>query len=146
MSTVQIGSYADNWKKIGFSAPRKATDGVYEVVNMCKSTSEFPWVETRKDTGKFVRALVKAGPGKNMLGVSQMVSFGEYMRIWGHVNGVEARHRQVGKEEMEERLSTLPEVARRELMESNAYVEEFGWDGGETGVVRPWDVSFIYSV
>jgi hypothetical protein len=142
MSTVQIGSYADNWKMLGMTAPRKADDGVYELANACKGTYEIPWVDTRNDTGKFVRALVQSEPGKNMLGVSQMVTYKEYMRIWGELNGVPARHRQVSEDEVVKRLAKLPEVARKELIESNAYVEEFDWDGGEPGILRPWDVSF----
>jgi hypothetical protein len=143
MSTVQIGNYADNWKKIGVTAPRKSPEGVYEWVNACAGSSLIPWVDTRADTGKFVRALVKAGPGVDMLGISQMVSYEEYMKIWAKLLGVEGRHRQVAVEEMNAKMEAmgLPEVARKEILESNLYVEEFGWDGGVEGVKKPWDVS-----
>jgi hypothetical protein len=145
MSCVQIGFYADNWKKLGMSAPRKTTnengDVVFEIVNGCRGSSLYPWVDTVKDTGKFVKGLVEAGPGKTVLGVSEMVSYNKYMAIWGEINGVRARHRQVSMEEWNERLGALAEETRKEVTESYLYVEEFGWDGGEEGVLRPSDVS-----
>lgn len=137
-STLQIGWYADNWKTLRSSAPEKAEDGVYELRTSAKSDVIVPWVDTCSDTGKFVRALVRAPPGKTLLGVSQLITYGEYAKIWGEVNGVPTRFKNVSGEEYGK---MLPETIREELLESIAYVEDFGWDGGEPGVLRPWDVS-----
>jgi NmrA-like family len=73
-SSVLIGNYADNWISAPFTAPQKAADGVYELSTFAKAETLNPWVDTRGDTGKFVRALVQAPPGKDLLGVSEMVT------------------------------------------------------------------------
>ncbi|KAK9320089.1 NmrA-like family domain-containing protein 1 [Lipomyces orientalis] len=140
-STVQIGWYADNWKKIAQVAPRKAPDGVYEWVR-CGSAGHapIPWVDTQRDTGKFVRALVGTSPGKHLLGVSQMVTADKYMELWGRLNGVPARVRSISADEFDQLWPSLQ--LARELRESSCYSDEFGWDGGEPGVLRPSDLAF----
>lgn len=40
-----------------------------------------PMVETHKDTGSFVNALVHSPPGVHLLGVSQMMSWNEYAAL-----------------------------------------------------------------
>jgi len=136
-STVQIGSYAGNFRKQHAIGLHKTPDGVYEWVKCSPGSTQFPWVDTRVDTGKFVRALVKAAPGKQLLGVSQMVSYDEYMRVWGEVLGVKARYMSVTPAEYE-RL--WPVEVGKEVTESSLYNDEFGWDGGDPEVMRPGDL------
>jgi hypothetical protein len=140
-STVQLGWYADNWKTLRSSVPQRAEDGVYELRTYAKSDVVVPWVDARSDTGKFVRALVHTAPGKTLLGVSQLITYGDYAKAWGEVNGVPTRFNHVSGEEY---VKLLPDTIKEELLESIAYIEDFGWDGGEPGVLRPWDVSLLY--
>jgi NmrA-like family len=143
-SVVQIGWYADNWKKMPVFAPYKAADGVYELANYIPGDAMCPWVDTRSDTGKFVRGLSRTSPGKNLLGVSEMLTTTQFMELWGKVNGVPARYKKLSLEEFGK---PLPVEVVREVRESQAYNAEFGWDGGEPGVLRPSDVSiFVTSI
>jgi hypothetical protein len=139
-SNVLIGHYAENWTATPFSAPRKAEDGVYVQSTYAKADTLFPWVSTGNDTGKFVRALVQLEPGKVLLGVSEMVTYGEYLKTWGEVNGVPTRFNHLSDEEFRK---TLPPSAAQEIQESIAFNEEFGWDGSEPGVLRPSDVGIF---
>jgi hypothetical protein len=43
-------------------------------------------------------------------------------------------------EEMDKRLSFLGDLKKRQIIESVRYTEEFGLDGGEPGILRPWNV------
>ncbi|KAK9246101.1 NmrA-like family domain-containing protein 1 [Lipomyces tetrasporus] len=139
-STVQIGWYADNWKKMAQLAPRRAPDGVYEWVRCGPGDALIPWVDTEHDAGKFVRALVRTSPGKHLLGVSEMVTPDKYMELWGRLNSVPARSRMISADEFDQ-LWPSPLLAR-EVRESSFYIDEFGWDGGEPGVLRPSDLAF----
>jgi NmrA-like family len=141
-SSVLLGNYAENWIAVPFTAPQKAEDGAYVQSTYAKAETLYPWVNTRDDTGKFVRALVQLEPGKDLLGVSQMVTYGDYLKIWGEVNGVPTRFNQLSAEEFHK---TLPESVAKEVQQSLAFNEEFGWDGGEPGVLRPSDVSMFVS-
>ncbi|KAI9284629.1 hypothetical protein BC943DRAFT_360976 [Umbelopsis sp. AD052] len=136
-SSVQLGNFAENWITVPITAPQKAEDGVYVQSTYAKPDTLYPWVNTRDDTGKFVRALVQLEPGKDLLGVSQMVTYGDYLKTWGEVNGVPTRFNHLSAEEFHK---TLPESAVKEVQGSIAFNEEFGWDGGEPGVLRPSDV------
>jgi hypothetical protein len=139
-STVQIGSYAENWLWVPFTAPKKAEDGVFEQTAIANPEALFPWVDTRADTGKFVRALVQTSPGKDLLGVSEMVTYGDYLKTWGDLNGVPTRFNHISAEEYRK---LLPKAIAEELEESISFNDEFGWDGGEPGVLRPSDVSIF---
>jgi hypothetical protein len=138
-SSVQIGHYADNWKKMGsFLWLNKAEDGVYELSTCAHPHTSFPWVDTLNDTGKFVRALVETAPGKDLLGVSEEVTYEQYLRQWSEVLGLPTRFRSISMEEYEKRF---PETLAKEVSQSVAYNDQFGWDGGELGILRPRDVS-----
>jgi hypothetical protein len=58
------------------------------------------------------------------------------------LNGVSTRFNQLSAEEFHK---TLPATVSKEIQESLAFNEEFGWDGGEPGVLRPSDVSIFLS-
>ncbi|KAI8579799.1 hypothetical protein K450DRAFT_240389 [Umbelopsis ramanniana AG] len=138
-SSVQIGYYADNWLWIPMTAPQKTEDGVYELKLSAKPETLVPWVDTQADTGKFVRALVQMSPGTDLLGASEMVTYGDYLKTWGEVNGVHTRFTHISAEEHEK---MMPEIFAKEIQESLAFNEEYGWDGGEPGVLRPSDMKF----
>ncbi|KAF1992402.1 putative hscarg dehydrogenase, partial [Aulographum hederae CBS 113979] len=144
MSTVLIGNYVTNWR--GFPklmAPQKTSAGDGEELEYVLRKPEdldtmIPLVETKKDTGAFVKALIEDLPiGTSLLGVSEMMSWKQFMEIWGRVLGVKARMEKIS---MEEWLEPLPEHLREEVGESYAFNAEFGWTGGDPGVKLPGEV------
>ena len=139
ISTVQTGFYAENWNNVPLVGPQRAADGVYELINSGSGSELYYLVDTHRDTGKFVRALVQAASGKHLLGVIEMATKERYMELWGEVNQVSARYREVPTQEYEQ---MWPEPLKRELTETNDYIREFGWDGGESGVLHPNEVSY----
>ncbi|KAH8685838.1 hypothetical protein BGZ60DRAFT_396229 [Tricladium varicosporioides] len=82
-----------------------------------------PFVNT-DDTGAFVDLLVRSPPNQDLLGVSEMGSYADFMKIWTEVTGVPS----------EVTVVTIPEVdaaqpggLAREGAESNCTSAEFGW-------------------
>ena len=53
---------------------------------------------------------------------------------------MEIKYRQINMEDMER---IAPGGFGREVGESGLFVEEFGWTGGEEGILSPKDVSVI---
>lgn len=96
-----------------------------------------PYIDTRKDTGPFVKALVEYRPGKTLLAYTAMLSFNEMATLWSQATGQPAMHRQVTMEEVNQRFPTEGEETN-----SVMYAAEFGYAGGESGVNEPKDLGF----
>ncbi|KAG6908847.1 hypothetical protein DXG01_003013 [Tephrocybe rancida] len=139
MSTVQIGLYATNWKFVPFTAPRKQPDGTY-VVSLCaKPDTPLPMIYTRKDTGYLVRALIQVPPGKNLLGFGSLISWSDYMKLWGEILGVPTRYEQVDVDTAA-KFDNGERGMGFEVAQGFAYMGEFGYDGGDPSIVHPKDL------
>jgi len=110
-------------------------DGVYVWRKPGKSTALHPFVIT-SDTGLFVELLVNSPPKQDLLGVSEMASYADYMRIWTEVTGVKSEVREITVEEADK---AAPGGVGREAAESTATSAEFGWGDH---LVLPTQVSF----
>ena len=139
MSTVQIGHYVTNWRASPLMAPQKQPDGSFVVQRTFSPTYRMPYVVAHEDTGPFVKALVDLPSATNLLGVSEHMTVPEWTKLWGGVMGVKAVYKQVSEEEF---FKGVPEPLAKELGETFAYVEEFGYTGGDPEVVEAEQVSF----
>lgn len=140
MSTVQIGHYVNNWKTAPALQPKREADGSYTFKRTFSAEYRMPFVVPHKDTGAFVRALVDLPTGTNLLGVSELLTWPEWSKIWGEVLGVEARFKQVSNEEF---FQGMPIAFASEFEESFAFIEELGYTGGDPDVVFAEEVSIV---
>jgi len=99
MSMVQVGHYVKNWKAFPSMAPQKQPDGSFLAFRPVAPNVQFPFVDTHRDTGPFVKALVDLPPGKELLGASQTMTWPEWMALWGKILGVHAGFKQVSADE-----------------------------------------------
>lgn len=142
MSTLQMGHYATNWKQLAKLAPQKQADGTYVLSRPSSASLRMPHVVAQKDTGAFVKALVVDLPtGKDLLGVSEWMTFPDWVEVWGRVMGVKTGYKQVSKEEF---FEGVPEYMAQEIGDSFDYIEEFGFDGGDPDTVDPKQVRLRY--
>lgn len=137
MSTLQIGHYVTNWKQFAKLAPQKQADGSFVMSRPTAPSFRMPNIVTHRDTGAFVKALVDLPPGKDLLGVSEWMTFSEWMGVWGRVLGVVARYQQISNEEM---FEGLPLPMAEEIRDGFDYIEEFGFAGGDPDVLDPEQV------
>lgn len=93
-----------------------------------------PFVDTR-DTGIFVNLLVRSRPCQDLLGVSEMSSYGSFMNILSEVTGETCEAREIS---MEEADKAVPGGLGREAAESTATSAVFGWG---KHLLMPKDVS-----
>ncbi|KUJ10769.1 NAD(P)-binding protein [Mollisia scopiformis] len=134
MSTVQIGHYVSNWKAFPPMAPQKQADGSFVTFRPTAASFRMPFVVTEKDTGAFVKALIDLPAGKDLLGVSETMTWPEWMETWGRIHGVKTGFKEVPSDEF---FKDLPEPMGKELADAFAYMEEFGYDGGDPEVLTP---------
>lgn len=97
-----------------------------------------PLVATDEDTGPLVKALVNAGPGKNLLAFRELISFTEFAAEWARSLGVKSKYVHVGPDE---EWTDMPESIKIDIEEGTAYLNEFGFAGGDPSVIYPEDVS-----
>ncbi|TEY56927.1 hypothetical protein BOTCAL_0223g00060 [Botryotinia calthae] len=138
MSTLQLGYYVTNWKAFPLMAPQKQDDGGFLFERPLSLDSIVEFVVTQKDTGVFVKALIDMPPGKNLIGVSDRMTWKEWAKIWGDVLGFKAGFKQVSEKTF---WKGVPEPLLRELQVAWDYADQFGHTGGDPDVVRPEELA-----
>jgi hypothetical protein len=111
--------------------------GVYVLRKPGKNSALHPFV-VPADTGLFVDLLVRSPPKQDLLGVSEMANYVEYMKIWSEVTGVPSEVKEISIKEADE---AAPGGVGREAAESTSTSAEFGW--GEH-LVLPTQVSLRF--
>jgi hypothetical protein len=97
-----------------------------------------PHVDVVNDTGKFVRALLKAPGGTVLLGAGSEVTWREYAALWEKIVGKPARFKEITVDEF---ASLFPTGIGRNAADVLSFTAEFGYDGSLPNVLRPKDVS-----
>lgn len=148
-SFLQIGLYIDNWKQAGVMREimRDDRDGTYFHQGVGDGNSKMPFIWTQRDTGILAKSLIDSSPGKTLLGYSQWLTWREFMRIWCETLGLPLSpnpHRSITSEEL--RNSVVANQLKDQVTECLLYVEEFGWDGGEPGVLHPAEVRRVSNI
>lgn len=137
MSTLQIGHYVTNWKLLAKLGPVRQADGSFLMSRPTSAAFRMPFIVTERDTGAFVKALVDLPAGKDLLGVSEWMTFPEWVEVWGRVLGVKVGFRQISKEKM---FEGVPAPMAQEIGDGFDYIEEFGFAGGDPDVLDPHQV------
>ncbi|KAK4888186.1 hypothetical protein LTR27_012891 [Elasticomyces elasticus] len=144
MSLIQVAHYVRNWQNFSFLQPKKQADGSFIVSRTFGPGYKMPFVVTHKDTGAFVKALIIDLPvGKHILAVSEHMTWPAWTKLWAKTLRVEATYKQVSEDEFWE---GAPEPVKKEFVETFAYVEEFGYTGGDPEVKTAEELGVNVSV
>ena len=116
------------------------SDGSYRYSNVGSGKTPLPLIDTVKDTGYVVRAALQSPPGKTVLGAGSMLSWSDFIKVWCEVNKVPFGGYDETPLEVFEKHSPIPDLGQ-EIGEMFSFFDEFGYTGGEQGVVQATDVS-----
>jgi hypothetical protein len=119
--------------------PTKEPDGRYVVNAPIKGDRGIPFGSPSVITGPFVRALVEAPPGKNLMACSGVMSLNEWTAKLGKKLKIDCSFREVPPQAI---VDSIP-IWGGEFAEMFQYMEEFGYDGGDPTIVYPDQVSLI---
>ncbi len=97
-------------------------------------------MDTERDTGYVIRATLQSPPGKTVLGAGSMLSWTDYLKVWCEVNKVPFGGYDEVPIQAFEKYMPVPDLGR-EMGEMFLFFDEFGYTGGEEGVVNAKDVS-----
>jgi len=81
---------------------------------------------------------MEVGPGKNVLGFSDRMTWAEYVKLWSSITGVPAKF---SKTTVAEHAKLAPGGYGEEMAEMYAYAMDFGYDGSDPSVRYAKDVS-----
>ncbi|KAL3464481.1 NAD(P)-binding protein [Aspergillus heterothallicus] len=132
LSTIQLAHYVTNWKNSPALRPHKEANGTYVIKHTFPADFPMLFLVAHKDTGAFVSALVAMPANKHLIGVSEILSWSQWVQLWGKVHGVAATYRQVPEEEY---FNGFPYPLMVELRDTFRYVQEFGYTGGDPEVM-----------
>ncbi|KAH6983850.1 hypothetical protein EDB80DRAFT_824176 [Ilyonectria destructans] len=145
-SYLQVGLYMTNWKASPLATPTKQPDATFLLRIATDGDAPVPMVEARRDTGKFVKALVHVEPGKNLLGFGSLISWNEFAAVWGKIHGVTCRFERLDRKVLEE---AIPGGIGEEVADMFEYIGDFGYDGSDPSVVHHTDLDVevpVYTV
>ncbi|PMD36789.1 putative NAD dependent epimerase/dehydratase [Hyaloscypha variabilis F] len=142
LSVVVMGNYMGNWLE---DLKLRKTEAGYRLALVGSGTTPLPHIDAERDTGYIVRALLECSPGKTVLGAGEMISWSDMLKVWCEVNKVEFGGFDPLSVDQFTRFIPVPGLGR-ELGEMFAFMDEFGYAGGDPDVVRPSELGVPCSV
>lgn len=97
-----------------------------------------PHLDVEDDLGKIVQAVLSSPPRKTVL-AGDMVSYTHQLKTWCNVNKVPVGGFDALPIDVFDRFFPIPGLGR-ELGEMMAFMDEFGYAGGDPDVVFPSEV------
>ncbi|RMZ23744.1 hypothetical protein D0859_12211 [Hortaea werneckii] len=140
-STLLVGFYATNALNVPeLYGPRLESDGVYELALPMSGEIPVPMADLDSDMGKWVKALFEAAPGLTLVGSTELITWAEWLRLWAKHNGVSARYRRASTAEYSARVEGISDAVSEEF----AFIEQYGFTGGDKSVVYPDQVRVLH--
>ena len=105
-----------------------------------KADVKLPLIAAEEDSGPFVEALVKDGPGKNLIAYREWLTMDEFVQLFTKTTGIPAKLTVFA--EGESNLGHLPAELRAEMSDTFAYFNECGYEArDDPTVIHPSQVS-----
>ncbi|PQE31142.1 hypothetical protein CJF32_00008506 [Rutstroemia sp. NJR-2017a WRK4] len=142
MSELNMGVFMTAWRFTpSLMAPQKMEDGVHVLRLPCNPDTPIPFVDAGNDTGPFVRTLLALEPGVHLYGAVTLMSWNEWLTLWGRIMGKKTRFQLVTVEFWEEEMAKwAPQGFGTEIAEMFEFMGKYGYDGGDPECKRWWEL------
>lgn len=135
-----LGSFMENFELGSFLKPKKEEDGSWIVALHVSPNVEWPLINAREDTGKFVGAIL-AEPekfaGKTFCGATGMYSLEEIIAIMSKSTGKDITYKRVSNDELKKRWN-LPDGLVDMFMEMISFLDDTGYFGTDSKDLVTW--------
>ncbi|KPM43965.1 hypothetical protein AK830_g2627 [Neonectria ditissima] len=137
-SIYQAGFFLNNFVTDPFGQPVKNADGVVQFIQPVNPGIELPLLAAEEDSGPLVKALVQEEPGKNLIGYREWFTLRQVTAAFTEATGLKA---EVVTVPADQAFQHYPDELKLELVDTFAYVNEFGYDGGDDStIIHPRDL------
>ncbi|KAJ9650510.1 hypothetical protein H2198_010187 [Neophaeococcomyces mojaviensis] len=127
MSCLQTGYFMHSFRIAPASYFRRTGDKSFETCFTTHPDTKVPHLDPVGDVGKMVHAISQLPAGKSYMAAGDMMSWKEWMEVWGRVTGMESRYRQVSVEETVAHCGD--EDFGKEIADMFSYSSWPGYDG-----------------
>jgi hypothetical protein len=102
--------------------------------------SVIPHLDSRKDTGPYVEALLKLPPNSTVLAASEWCTWPKWIELWGNITGVETSYKQVDVENFDKHL---PGGVGKEIGEMFEFSSKHGYNAEQADTLKRWDLEEV---
>jgi uncharacterized protein YbjT (DUF2867 family) len=139
-SFCSLGSFMENFESNSFLKPRKEEDGSWVVALHVSPNVEWPLINARKDTGKFVGAILSEPDkfaGKTFCSATKMYSMEEIIAIMSKSTGKDITYKRISNDELKKRWN-LPDGLVDMFMEMISFLDDTGYFGTDSRDLVAW--------
>lgn len=101
-----------------------------------------PWIDVQNDTGAFVKALIDAPAGTQVLGVGEWMTNKEFLDLWSSTTGVPSRFVEPTLDEAD--TTQDPTGLSLAFLQTALFIRDFGFAGGDPAIVSPDEASTLH--
>ena len=138
-AALQLGYFATNWMGPTPIRPKRQADGGFVIGAVAPPHVLQPFVVPDRDPAVFVTAIAALPPQDRLVvyyGYSEMLSFEAWAALLSKALQAKVTYREMTLQEYEDETDFAKgSGVGRELGEMYAYASDYGFDGGEEGVV-----------
>jgi hypothetical protein len=109
-------------------------NGSYRLGLVGSGETPLPNIDIEKDTGHIVHAAIQGPCGKTILAAGSMISWSMQLKVWCEINNVPFGGFDTIPLDVFDGFFPIPGLGR-ELGEMMAFMDEFGYVGGEPAVI-----------
>ncbi|KAL5358817.1 hypothetical protein BJX96DRAFT_173796 [Aspergillus floccosus] len=137
-SIFQAGFFLSNFVSNPIFQPEVAESGVIQFIGNLSPDIKLPFIAAEEDTGPIVKALLHESPEKRLIGYREWSTLREVSGAFTRATGLAAEYVMLprGKSKV-----PVPPEMERELEDSWAYCNEFGYEGrDDPTIIHPRDL------
>ncbi|KAF5238903.1 hypothetical protein FANTH_10146 [Fusarium anthophilum] len=140
---IEPGFFLQSFIEYPLFKPVKQNDGSVYFITILSPKLKLPFIAPEEDTGPLVRALLEGKPGKHLIGYRELISLQGFVASFASITSYKSKLVTVPPEEFLMRVLPSLQVP---LCESLAFMEEFGYTGGDNSIIHPAELSSSLSL
>lgn len=136
-SYLHTGYFYTSWQILPGRWFAKLPDNSIQMQFPTDPSTLIPHLDPRRDTGPFVRALLRLPPKSTLMAASEWKTWPDWIKLWGDITGVKTSYKQVSVDNFDEHM---PGGVGREIGEMYEFSSEYGYNAQQKNTLKTWDL------
>lgn len=99
-----------------------------------------PHLDPAKDTGPWVKALLKLPPGSTLMAASEWLTWPQWIAIFGEVTGAKTSYKQTSKDDLGKHI---PGEVGKEIGDMFEFSSDFAYNAFQLDTFKTWDLEKV---